>query len=189
VLLTLGDRAAAMAAAVSLAEGHSSLGVGALGVGVAGECRSSRCLGAVGGTDERDPGSGEQGTKMLAEPSPTALSTCFGVEGGSLCIDGVWTTCWRSGEVGRQARPLLTCWGVDIAVLGEMGLAAATHRAWAPESGVGTKVGSKAILLAIGGGNAPAPFMFGPALGAGVDGGVLVPWRALEPSSGVVDRL
>lgn len=98
-----------MAVAVSMLEGSSSLGLGALGeatrclapgVGVA-----LRCVGDC--TDERVPGVGEQGTMAAAEPKAAELSTLFGVEGGSLFPAGVCTMCWRIGEVGRQTRPLL----------------------------------------------------------------------------------
>lgn len=75
---------------------------------------------------------GDEGTKLAAEAVGTAVSIVFGalVDGGSLCPDAAWTTFWRTGEVGRQATPLVTCFGVEAADLGEVALAAAaTHRA------------------------------------------------------------
>lgn len=175
--------AATAAAAPSAGGGRSSLGVGDLGLpqhslpAVALGCTSRRCLGApMGGIEERAAGGGRSPGIDGAEATAVSIvggGRSFGVEGGERILSPELARArrWGRGEVGRQARPpALT------SLTGEV--AAALRRACAPESGVGTKLGSKAILLVIGGGRAPAPFTApaGPRSAAaarsdGADGG------------------
>lgn len=166
LLAPIGLQAAATALAVpSAAEGRSSLGVGDRGLpqhSLAPECRgctTTRCLPAslIGGIEER-AANGCLSLGML-EPEATAVNVVpggliFGVEGGERILSPEFARAkrWGLGEVVRQARP-----PPMMASLADE-QAAALRRACAPESGVGTKLGSKAILLLIGGGKAPAPF-------------------------------
>lgn len=87
-----------------------------------------------------------------AEGNGGALGTAcitLAVEGGILRPDTArGSPRCGLGEVGRQAMLLLVWLGDWVAEAGNV-VAAAMLRACAPESGVGTKLGSNAILLGL----------------------------------------